>query len=98
MCIDKGDLVVWGYDPQTGSLTSGATSFSNVHAKDVVKVYGDPNSTIGILYSDGSVYHYSVPGSVEPVLITSHCKDVACMAGSQIVILIKYDNGIVCMC
>jgi hypothetical protein len=87
--------VVWGYDPQTGSLTSGAVPFNHVQAKDVVKVYGDPNSTIGILLSDGSVYHYSVPGSAEPVLIASHCKDVACMAGSQIVFLIKYENSIV---
>ncbi|KAI9282975.1 regulator of chromosome condensation 1/beta-lactamase-inhibitor protein II [Umbelopsis sp. AD052] len=89
---EKGHLVVWGYNPQTGSLTSGAVPFHNVRATDVVKVYGDSNSTIGLLLSDGSVYHYSVPGSVEPVLVASDCKDVACMAGSQTVILIK-NNG-----
>jgi hypothetical protein len=86
---DNGELVVWGYDPQSKSKSRGVVPFDWFKSMNVAKVYGDPNSVLGILDVEGNVYHCDGSGAVKPVLVAAKCKDVACMTGSKTVLLVK---------
>lgn len=86
---DNGELVVWGFDPQSKSKSRGVVPFDWFKSMNVAKVYGDPNSVLGILDVEGNVYHYDGSGVSTPALVAAKCKDVACMTGSKTVLLVK---------
>lgn len=85
--LAAGKLVVWGFDPQTASQSNGVVPLTWFEPRKAAKVYGDPNSTMGILDVDGNVLHCQA--GAEPVLVATECKDVCCITGTRTVLFIK---------
>ncbi|KAJ2959033.1 hypothetical protein NQZ79_g5448 [Umbelopsis isabellina] len=91
---DQGKLIVWGYDPVTKSKSNKVIPFDVFGANEVVGVYGDPSTVMGIINADGDVLQCDFTGNNQPVRVATGCRDVACMVGTKAVLLLKLDGSV----
>ncbi|KAG2182078.1 hypothetical protein INT43_007005 [Umbelopsis isabellina] len=72
---DQGELVVWGYDPVTKSKSNKVIPFDVFGANEVVKVYGDPSTVMGIINADGDVFQCAFEGNNQPIRVATGLSD-----------------------
>ncbi|RUS15532.1 hypothetical protein BC937DRAFT_92341 [Endogone sp. FLAS-F59071] len=75
---DKGELVLWGFNPQTSCIASIPTAFTKFGDSAPVQVYGNGSSIIGALDKEGQIWQYSLSeNKANPVILLNRCVDIA---------------------
>lgn len=75
---DKEELVLWGFNPQTGCIASIPTAFTRFGDRAPVRVYGNGSSIVGVLDKEGQIWQCSlIETESNPVLLLNRCVDVA---------------------